>query len=226
MVTITVTCYSWAPSSGDHLFSCGAISRLPHPSNMVKNSKTCPFVTSPRENPTLKSNNFFLFEPRRLAASIESLGSSLAVEAVELLTKMDQVINQKMRPLKGFERLCFRCFCSNHLIRDCKLTSDCSVESCNKRMSHHSLLHNSKPSPIGERVKESNRNGNCDCSTTETTMASEVSLFQSKVYLNVVPVVVRYGGQEVTVHAFLDCGSTASFCDRKLMEILQATRYP
>ena len=25
MVTITVTCYSWAPSSGDHLFTCGTI---------------------------------------------------------------------------------------------------------------------------------------------------------------------------------------------------------
>jgi len=25
VVTITVTCYSWAPSSGDHLFTCGAI---------------------------------------------------------------------------------------------------------------------------------------------------------------------------------------------------------
>jgi len=28
-VTITLTCYSWAPSSGDDLFSCGAISRQP-----------------------------------------------------------------------------------------------------------------------------------------------------------------------------------------------------
>jgi len=28
-VTITVTCYSWAPSSGDHLFTCGAICRPP-----------------------------------------------------------------------------------------------------------------------------------------------------------------------------------------------------
>jgi len=25
VVTITVTCYSWAPSSGDHLFACGDI---------------------------------------------------------------------------------------------------------------------------------------------------------------------------------------------------------
>jgi len=29
VVTITVTCYSWAPSCGDHLFSCDAISRPP-----------------------------------------------------------------------------------------------------------------------------------------------------------------------------------------------------
>jgi len=25
VVTITVTCYLWAPSSGNHLFTCGAI---------------------------------------------------------------------------------------------------------------------------------------------------------------------------------------------------------
>jgi len=30
VVTITVTCYSWAPSSGDHLFTCGVIHRPPH----------------------------------------------------------------------------------------------------------------------------------------------------------------------------------------------------
>jgi len=29
VVTITVTCYSWAPSSGDHLFTYGAIYRPP-----------------------------------------------------------------------------------------------------------------------------------------------------------------------------------------------------
>jgi len=29
VVTITVTCYSWEPSSGDHLFTCGAIFWLP-----------------------------------------------------------------------------------------------------------------------------------------------------------------------------------------------------
>jgi len=29
VVTITVTCYSWAPSSGDHIFACGAIYQPP-----------------------------------------------------------------------------------------------------------------------------------------------------------------------------------------------------
>jgi len=37
VVTITVTCYSWAPSSGDRLFSCGAISRPPHVATKGKN---------------------------------------------------------------------------------------------------------------------------------------------------------------------------------------------
>jgi len=124
------------------------------------------------------------------------------------------------------KKLCFRCLRSNHLIRDCKVKTGCSVEGYAKGMSHHILLHDSKPSPTGDRVKESNRSGNGDCSTTETTTASEVSLSQSKVYLNVVPVVVRYGGQEVTVCAFLDYRSTAIFCNRKLMEILQATGHP
>jgi len=27
---LVMTCYSWAPCTGDYLFTCGAISRLPH----------------------------------------------------------------------------------------------------------------------------------------------------------------------------------------------------
>jgi len=30
VVTITVTCYSWATSRGDHLFTCGATYLPPH----------------------------------------------------------------------------------------------------------------------------------------------------------------------------------------------------
>jgi len=30
VVTIAVTCHLWAPSGGDHLFTCGAIYLPPH----------------------------------------------------------------------------------------------------------------------------------------------------------------------------------------------------
>jgi len=40
VVTIAVTCYSWAPSRGDHLFSCGAIYRPPHPCDVGYISKS------------------------------------------------------------------------------------------------------------------------------------------------------------------------------------------
>jgi len=35
VVTITVTYYSWAPSSGDHLFTCGAIYQPPQAPNLL-----------------------------------------------------------------------------------------------------------------------------------------------------------------------------------------------
>jgi len=43
-VTITVTCYSWAPSRGDHLFTCDAIFCPPHyllSENNSKAASTC-----------------------------------------------------------------------------------------------------------------------------------------------------------------------------------------
>jgi len=40
VVSITVTCNSWAPSSGDHLFTCGAIYLLPQARGDSK-PKTC-----------------------------------------------------------------------------------------------------------------------------------------------------------------------------------------
>jgi len=42
VVTITVTCYSWAPSSGDHLFTCGAISRSPQQAGSGQRAEGCP----------------------------------------------------------------------------------------------------------------------------------------------------------------------------------------
>ena len=45
-------------------------------------------------------------------------------------------------------------------------------------------------------------------------------------YLNVVPAIVICGDREVTTHAFLDPGSSFSFCERKLMNALNAPGSP
>ena len=45
-------------------------------------------------------------------------------------------------------------------------------------------------------------------------------------WMSCMHVVVCYGGPKVTVYAILDCGSTASFCNRKLMKIFQVTGHP
>jgi len=46
VVTITATCYAWAPSSGDHLFTCGAIYRPPHLQPNMKSSSHKTWQTS------------------------------------------------------------------------------------------------------------------------------------------------------------------------------------
>jgi len=40
VVTITVTCDLWAPSTGDHLFTCGAIFRPPHYTRSIESESS------------------------------------------------------------------------------------------------------------------------------------------------------------------------------------------
>jgi len=49
-----------------------------------KNAKTPPLVTSPQENPKLKTEHFFWLGTRNLAESVEGLNISLAAAAGEL----------------------------------------------------------------------------------------------------------------------------------------------
>jgi len=49
VVTITVTCYSWTPSCGDHLFTCGAIFCPPYVKTfIIKVSLPYPLVEEGR----------------------------------------------------------------------------------------------------------------------------------------------------------------------------------
>ena len=109
--------------------------------------------------------------------------------------------------------LCFKCMTESHSVKDCKSREKCSVPGCTGNF-HHTLLH--KPLSVVSRRSISD-------STQFVQLSSSVSSSGLPVYLNVVPVMVKYLDREVAVYAFLDQGYSTCFCDQSLVEELQAT---
>ena len=109
--------------------------------------------------------------------------------------------------------LCFKCMTESHSVKDCKPREKCSVPGCTGNF-HHTLLH--KPLSVVSRKSISDP-------TQFVQLSSSVSSSGLPVYLNVVPVMVKYLDREVAVYAFLDQGSSTCFCDQSLVEELQAT---
>ena len=120
-------------------------------------------------------------------------------------------------------KLCHKCLSSRHRTPDCKKTRTCSIEGCNGTF-HHTLLHYSNETkqrhePLQEKSTVSTQTGQ------EKTVGCAVMRpdphSNSDVYLCVVPVVVSHNGKEVCTYAFLDQGSTHTFCSSDLVNSLQ-----
>ena len=90
------------------------------------------------------------------------------------------------------------------------------------------MLHWSKPE--SSKVSETREVGTSTAAEVNTMTTCDLSnrnpctSFQEKdVYLCIVPVRVAYNGYVMTTYAFLDQGSTSSFCDQSLVEALGVT---
>ncbi|XP_078490965.1 uncharacterized protein LOC144747081 [Ciona intestinalis] len=105
------------------------------------------------------------------------------------------------------KRLCFKCFMRYHSARECRSRERCKVEGCTGNY-HHTLLHNLPPRPKPPETSATN---------------AAVQSAEYNVFLNVVPVKVRFEDKVVDTYAFLDQGSTTTFCDRSLVNKLQAS---
>jgi len=113
------------------------------------------------------------------------------------------------------ERLCFECYGEGHLSKDCPRRRESKERGNGPNPSVCSPGHsaserdasNEKSKAILSTIRNEQQPGRVGC---------------SNVYLNVVPVIVSCGDREVTNHFFLDPGSSLSFCDRKLMDALNA----
>ena len=105
------------------------------------------------------------------------------------------------------KQICFKCLGGMHMAKDCKSREKCDVAGCAGTL-HHRLIH--KPPKI-KPEKPSSESSAC---------SSSVSCMTASVYLNVVPVRVCVQGNYKEIYAFLDQGSTTSFCDEQLAKDL------
>ena len=86
------------------------------------------------------------------------------------------------------------------------------------------------PSSENSAVNEDNKSSSKSTANDETTLACSLQSSsghparnRNNVYLCVVPVDVKYKNKSVRTYAFLDQGSTRSFCDKKLFDVLGAS---
>jgi len=79
----------------------GPLDWRPRPVKFCQKNKNTPLSEPLQANPSPKSKNCFLIEPRSLAACIEVLNNSLAIAASELSPKKHAPIYWLARSLKG-----------------------------------------------------------------------------------------------------------------------------
>ena len=122
-------------------------------------------------------------------------------------------------------KLSLKCLSARHRTLECTKKRTCNVDGC-KGAYHHTLLHN--PKEIKQK-ETSLRDTSSETSSAEgsSEKASSYSILNqqpysdSDVYLCVVPVFIRNGDNEYCTYAFLDQGSSHTFCDDHLIEVLQ-----
>ena len=113
------------------------------------------------------------------------------------------------------EKLCFACLNTGHRASSCSRTDCCRRENCTKK--HTTLLHPPSPPSASEENSASEVQASNGFVGARTNNAMGVML-------PVLPVKVRAADREfVKTYAFLDPGSTASFCTDQLLNELNVT---
>ena len=119
---------------------------------------------------------------------------------------------------------CFKCLGGKLISCECKSNIRCTEDGCTGTL-HHSLLY--KPPKL--RVLERHSSNVVPHSSSVTNACSTVQIGYSCqkntlsfVFLNVVPVKVKYMNTVQEIFVFLDQESTSCFCDKSLVKCLEA----
>ena len=143
-------------------------------------------------------------------------------------------------------KMCYKCLSSTHRTRTCTKQKTCTIKGCTGTY-HHTLLHpvnspNNESSskdittsaPAQSQEKDTDKVVACSTinSTDKAALCSSVTSaevstqIENAVYLCVVPVKVSYNGKQVATYAFLDQGSTNTFCNKTLINALGISGTP
>nr|XP_039272262.1 uncharacterized protein LOC120346563 [Styela clava] len=176
------------------------------PKKSYNSTKVSAYVTQTSQ---VKSSNVF--------------SDCLLCDGLHRLWKCESFIKKSVPDRAKFiqsKALCFNCFRTKHVARNCPSDNRCKIENCGKL--HHSLLHNQ------ERIRQdkpSDRNATSDTSTHVVNGSTDASILNSRkrVYLMIVPVNVTSsdGSHSVKTTALLDYGSNATLCKLSLMKKLK-----
>ena len=112
-------------------------------------------------------------------------------------------------------KLCHKCLSSKHKTRECNRSKLCSVTGC-KGLYHHTLLHKFATTKEHPPKTSSEDKAVVPVTCGFTKLESCSNSDNSHVYLCIVPVRVSFSENVVSTYAFLDQGSTHSFCKRSL----------
>lgn len=125
---------------------------------------------------------------------------------------------EKINLLKD-KGLCFGCLSSGHINKDCRERMKCQI--CERK--HPTVLH------ISQRTRPGNDNNqpgeDFSVAPSSNEMCGHTGAGKSDCCLSVIPVQVKAikGDKIIQTYAFLDPGSTATFCSERLMQQLNVT---
>ena len=116
--------------------------------------------------------------------------------------------------------MCHKCFSAKHRTPECERSDTCKAKGCAGKF-HYTLLHYDKE----VKNKSSNYQAS-NSSKSENIVVSAASYAGTDnsdpdIFLCVVPVIINYNSKEMKTYAFLDQGSTHTFCDKSLVDFFE-----
>ena len=115
-------------------------------------------------------------------------------------------------------KVCFSCLRKGHISKNCKTNKKC--EHCSGK--HPTLLHRQADEPFDSTCKNSSENDNSEEQSTSVLRVNSNNSLSGEMYrMSVIPIKIKANnGKSVITYAFMDPGSSASFCTLNLLNQL------